>query len=243
MQEAMFGEFMGTLVLILLGNGVVAGALLKHSKSEGAGWIVITGGWAFAVMAGVFTAAACGSNAAHINPAVTLGFALATGNWTDVVPFITAQMLGAFVGAVLVWLHFYPHWAKTQETELKLACFCTSPAIPNKLANILSEVIATFVLVFVVAAISSKRATAIGAPTVGVGPYLVGSLVWGIGMSLGGTTGYAINPARDFGPRLAHALLPIAGKGDSGWNYALVPVVGASIGGLLAGALIRMLHL
>ena len=243
LQAAMFGEFMGTLVLILLGNGVVAGALLKESKSEGAGWIVITGGWAFAVMAGVFTAAACGSSGAHLNPAITLGFALATGAWANVIPFIAAQMLGAFVGAVLVWVHFYPHWAKTPDVKAKLACFCTSPAIPNKPANLLSEIIATFVLVLVVAAISSKRATAIGTPSTGVGPYLVASLVWGIGMSLGGTTGYAINPARDFGPRVAHALLPIAGKGTSEWSYAAVPVVGASLGGMMAGALIYLLRL
>jgi len=243
MHEVMFGEFIGTLILVLLGNGVVAGVLLKGSKSEGAGWIVITAGWAFAVMAGVFTAAACGSSAAHLNPAITLAFALASGDWAKVAPMIAAQLLGAFAGAVLVWVHFYPHWAKTPDQEAKLACFCTSPAIRNTPANLASEIIATFVLAFVVAAISSKRASAIGVPTTGLGPYLVGSLVWGIGMSLGGTTGYAINPARDFGPRLAHAILPIAGKGNSDWSYALVPIVGASLGGLLAGLLIHLLHL
>jgi len=242
MQEIMLGEFIGTLILVLLGNGVVAGVLLKGSKSEGAGWIVITAGWAFAVMAGVFTAAACGSNAAHLNPAITLAFALSSGDWAKVAPMIAAQLLGAFAGAVLVWIHFYPHWAKTLDREAKRACFCTSPAIRNTPANLVSEIIATFVLVFVVAAISSKRASAIGVPTRGLGPYLVGSLVWGIGMSLGGTTGYAINPARDMGPRLAHAVLPISGKGSSDWSYALIPILGPILGGLFAGGLIRLLH-
>jgi glycerol uptake facilitator protein len=243
MHEILLGEFMGTLILVLLGNGVVAGVSLERSKSAGAGWIVITAGWAFAVMAGVFTAAACGSNAAQLNPAITLGFALASGDWTKAAPMILAQLLGAFAGACLVWVHFYPHWAQTRDEGSKRACFCTSPAIRNTPANMASEMIATFVLVFVVAAISSKRATAIGVPTGGLGPYLVGSLVWGIGMSLGGTTGYAINPARDFGPRLAHALLPISGKSNSDWSYAVVPIVGPSLGGLFAGALIRFLHL
>ncbi len=168
MQEIMFGEFMHTLILILLGNGVVAGVLLKESKSEGAGWIVITAGWAFGVMAGVFRAAACGSSAAHLNPAITLAFALASGDWAKVAPMIAAQVLGAFAGAVLVWVHFYPHWAKTLDKEAKLVCFCTSPAIRNTTANLASEMVATFV-VFVVAAISSKRASAIGVPTTGLG--------------------------------------------------------------------------
>ena len=243
MHEILLGEFMGTLILVLLGNGVVAGVSLERSKSAGAGWIVITAGWAFAVMAGVFTAAACGSNAAQLNPAITLGFALTSGDWTKAAPMILAQLLGAFAGAFLVWVHYFPHWAQTKDEESKRACFCTGPAIRNMPANMASEIIATFVLVFVVAAISSKRATAIGVPTAGLGPYLVASLVWGIGMSLGGTTGYAINPARDLGPRLAHAVLPIAGKGNSDWSYALVPILGPSLGGLFAGALIRFLHL
>ena len=156
MHEILLGEFIGTLILVLLGNGVVAGVLLKGSKAEGGGWIVITAGWAFAVMAGVFTAAACGSNAAHLNPAITLGFALASGDWTKAAPMIVAQLLGAFAGACLVWVHFYPHWAKTTDYRAKLDCFCTSPAIRNTPANLASEMIATFVLVFVVAAISSK---------------------------------------------------------------------------------------
>jgi glycerol uptake facilitator protein len=204
--------------------------------------MVITAGWAFAVMAGVFTAIACGSSAAHLNPAVTIGFAVASGDWSNVLPFIAAQMLGAFVGAALVWLHYHPHWAVTPDTGAKLACFSTGPAIRKPVANLLSEAIGTFVLVFVVAAIFSKRSWATGVSP-GLGPYLVGSLIWGIGLSLGGTTGYAINPARDLGPRLAHAVLPISGKGDSDWSYAAVPVVGPVIGGALAGLLVRTLGL
>ena len=239
MTSPFLGEFLGTMMLILLGDGVVAGVLLKRSKSEGTGWIVITAGWAFAVMAGVFTAIACGSNDAHLNPAVTLGFAVRWGNFSKVAPYFAAQLLGAFVGGALVWLHYLPHWKETPEPSFKLACFCTAPAIRRLIPNLVSEIIATFVLVFVVGAIFS-RSIATTAPG-SLGPYLVGSLVWGIGLSLGGTTGYAINPARDFGPRLAHALLPIAGKGPSDWSYAHVPVIGPLLGGVLAGGLLRLL--
>jgi glycerol uptake facilitator protein len=235
-----FGEFMGTLILILLGDGVVAGVLLKRSKAEGAGWMVITAGWAFAVMAGVFVAIACGSSDAHLNPAVTLGFAVSSGDFAKVGPYIVAQMAGAFLGAALVWVQFLPHWKETPDQGLKLAVFCTAPAIRNFVANLVSEIIGTFVLVFVVGAIFSK-AVAAGGPAAGLGPYLVGALVWGIGLSLGGTTGYAINPARDLGPRLAHAVLPIAGKGGADWGYASVPVIGPLIGGGLAGALLRVI--
>jgi glycerol uptake facilitator protein len=231
---------MGTFFLILLGDGVVANVLLKHSKAEGAGWMVVTSGWAFAVVAGVFVAIACGSPDAHLNPAVTLGFAISTGSFTKVLPFFVSQVLGAFVGATLVWLHFLPHWSVTDNADLKLACFCTMPAIRKFLANLLSEVIGTFVLVFVVGAIFSKPVSGAGF-SAGIGPYLVGVLVWSIGLSLGGTTGYAINPARDFGPRLAHALLPIAGKAGSDWRYALVPIVGPLTGGALAGCALRMI--
>ncbi len=239
MTSPFLGEFMGTLVLILLGDGVVAGVLLKRSKAENAGWIVITTGWALAVMAGVFTAIACGSKDAHINPAVTLGFAVSTGDFHKVGPYIAAQMLGAIVGAALVWLHFLPHWKETVDPSAKLAVFSTTPAIRNTTANLISEIIGTMVLVFVVGAIFSRAVAATG-PAAGLGPYLVGSLVWGIGLSLGGTTGYAINPARDLGPRIAHAILPIAGKGSSDWGYAPIPVLGPLVGGALAGVLIRM---
>jgi glycerol uptake facilitator len=240
MTSPFLGEFLGTMILILLGNGVVAGVLLKRSKAEGGGWIVITAGWAFAVMAGVFTAIACGSSDAHLNPAVTLGFAVRTGDFSKVAPYLTAQLLGALVGAALMWLHYLPHWKETPDAPTKLACFCTAPAIRTMIPNLLSEIIGTFVLVFVVGAIFSKSVGATG-PAAGLGPYLVGSLVWGIGLSLGGTTGYAINPARDFGPRLAHSILPIAGKGGADWGYASVPVIGPLVGGALAGWLLRIL--
>ena len=242
MAARCLGEFMGTLVLILLGNGVVANVLLKRSKAEGAGWMVITSGWAFAVMAGVFTAVACGSSDAHLNPAVTLGFAVSSGSFAKVLPYSVAQILGAFAGATLVWLHFLPHWKETGDPDFKLACFCTIPAIRKFGANLFSEILATLVLVLVVGAIFSKRVAAAG-PASALGPYLVAALVWGIGLSLGGTTGYAINPARDFGPRLAHSVLPIANKGGSDWSYAAVPVIGPLIGGALAGLLIRVIGL
>ncbi|MFZ0737708.1 MAG: MIP/aquaporin family protein [Candidatus Acidiferrales bacterium] len=241
MRSPLLGEFLGTLVMVLLGDGVVAGVLLKRSKAEASGWMVITAGWAFAVMAGVFTAIACGSIDAYLNPAVTLGFAVSSGNFDKFFPYLAAQVLGAFAGATLVWLHFLPHWKETPDAASKRACFCTAPAIRNALANLISEIVATLVLVFVIAAILSKPVAATG-PASGLAPYLVASLVWGIGLSLGGTTGYAINPARDFGPRLAHAILPIAGKGNSDWSYASIPIAGPLIGGALAGVLIRWIR-
>ncbi|MGH9564016.1 MAG: MIP/aquaporin family protein [Terracidiphilus sp.] len=241
MVSPFFGEFMGTLVLILLGDGVVAGVLLKRSKAEGAGWIVITAGWAFAVMAGVFASIACGSKDAFINPAVTLGFAISSGNYAKLIPLVTAQMLGAFAGATLVWLHFLPHWKETSDTSIKLAVFCTAPAIRNVAANLVSEIIGTFVLVFIAGAIFSKALSKEGL-AVGLAPYLVGCLVWAIGLSLGGTTGYAINPARDLGPRIAHAVLPVAGKGNSDWGYAGIPVFGPIIGASFAGFLLHVLR-
>ena len=240
MTSPLLGEFLGTMILVLLGDGVVAAVLLKRSKAEGSGWMVITTGWAFAVMAGVFTAIACGSSDAHLNPAVTIGFAMRDGNFAKFAPYLVAQMLGAITGAALVWLHYFPHWKETPDTTAKLGCFCTAPAIRNAATNLLSEIIATFVLVFVVGAIFSKSVSATG-PVAGLGPYLVGSLVWGIGLSLGGPTGYAINPARDLGPRIAHAILPIAGKGGSDWGYAPIPVIGPLVGGTLAGVLLRVL--
>src|SRR5277367_814029 len=241
MSARFFGEFMGTAVLILLGNGVVANVVLKRSKAEGAGWGAIAAGWAFAVMCGVFTAIACGSPDAHLNPAVTLGMAIISGDFSKFWPFLVAQLLGAIVGATFVWLHFLPHWRQTEDPGLKLGCFSTSPAIWNVGANLLSEIIGTFVLVTVVAAIFSKKVALLG-PAAGLGPYLVGVLVWAIGLSLGGTTGYAINPARDLGPRIAHFLLPIPGKRDSDWSYAPIPVVGPLIGAAAAGALIRFVQ-
>lgn len=232
-MQAFLGELIGTMTLILLGNGVVACVALKGSYGENGGWIVITTGWGLAVLCAVIVALAVGSNA-HLNPAVTIGVGIATGNWSGAGAYIAGQFLGALLGAVLVWLHYLPHWARTDNAAGKRACFCTSPAVRNAPANLLSEVIGTFVLVFVAGAISSDNLSPNGlAP--GFGPFLVGLLVWGIGLSLGGPTGYAINPARDLGPRLAHALLPIAGKGGSGWDYAPIPVIGPVIGGALAG--------
>ena len=239
MPAAVLGEFMGTFTMIVLGDGVVAGVLLKKSKAENSGWIVITAGWAFAVLCGVFVANACGSSDAHLNPAVTMGFAVRSGDFSKFGPYVVAQLLGAFCGALLVWIHYLPHWRETPDPALKLACFCTGPAIRNAAANLTSEIIATFLLVFVIGAIFSKAVAGAGFSS-GIGTYLVASLVWGIGLSLGGTTGYAINPARDLGPRLAHSLLPIAGKGASDWGYAGIPVVGPLIGGALAGFLMQV---
>jgi glycerol uptake facilitator protein len=238
MHTAFTGELLGTMMLILFGDGVVACVLLQQSKGQNSGWIVITAGWAFGVVAGVMTAIATGSPDAHINPAVTLGFAIVSGDFSKIATYIPAQLIGAFIGGVLVWLAYLPHWEKTTEAGLKLAVFCTGPAIRNVGANLVCEIIGTFALVFVVAAIFSKQVTGTGL-TPGLGPFLVGILVWGIGLSLGGPTGYAINPARDLGPRIAHAVLPIAGKGGSDWEYSWIPVVGPLAGAVITGILIK----
>jgi glycerol uptake facilitator protein len=233
------GELLGTMMLIILGDGVVAGVLLKNSKAENSGWIVITAGWAFAVSIGVYIATAFGSADAHLNPAVTLGFAIVSGDYSKIASYVPAQFIGAFLGAVVVWLHYLPHWEKTADPGLKLGVFCTAPAIRNSGANLLSEIIGTLVLVAGIGAIfSSAVKGTLGIPA-GLGPYLVGILIWSIGMSLGGTTGYAINPARDLGPRIAHAVLPIAGKGGSDWGYSWVPVVGPLIGCAIAAVLLK----
>ncbi|KLI75083.1 glycerol uptake facilitator [Lacticaseibacillus zeae DSM 20178 = KCTC 3804] len=224
------GEFIGTFVLILLGDGVVAGVSLNKSKANGAGWVAITLGWGLAVTMGVYTAAFLGP--AHLNPAVTVAFA-AIGKfpWAWVMPFIIAQLLGALLGAAAVWLHYYPHWAATKDPAATLGVFATGPAIRSYAANFISEFIGTAVLIFGLLAFTK------GKWTDGLNPIGVGILITAIGLSLGGTTGYAINPARDLGPRLAHAILPIANKGDSDWPYAWVPVLGPLAGGV-AGALI-----
>ena len=235
MHGPLLGEFMGTMVLILLGDGVVANVLLKKSKGEGSGWIVITTGWGLAVTAGIFTAIACGSPGAHINPAVTLAVALLSHNWTTVVPFWIAQFAGAFVGATLVWLAYLPHWEQTPDQGAKLGIFCTAPAIRNLPENTLTEIIATTTLVGVGFAFGASGVSKTGLPP-GFAPYLWGMLVWVLGLCLGGPTGYAMNPARDFGPRMAHFILPIAGKGKSDFGYALVPIVGPLIGGALGAA-------
>ena len=233
------GEIIGTMLLILLGDGVVAGVLLNKSKSQNGGWIVITVAWAMAVFVGAYSVATI--SGAHLNPAVTIGLAVAGKfSWGDVPLYIIAQFIGAFIGATLVWLHYYPHWGETPDQGAKLGVFCTGPAIRNTMWNLISEIIGTFVLVFGILAI--KGFTVTGMPGAAVSPGALGILpvallVLVIGLSLGGTTGYAINPARDLGPRIMHAILPIAGKGDSDWGYSWIPVVGPIIGGALGGLL------
>lgn len=228
------------MLLVILGDGVVANVVLNKTKGQNSGWIVITAGWAFGVTVAVY---AVGSfSGAHLNPAVTIAMAsLGKLAWTSVPIYITAQMLGAFLGAAVVWLAYLPHWPVTESRASKLAVFCTAPAIRNTTANLVTEIIGTFVLVLgVLAILTPKNLNPEHGWNVGFGPWLVGVLVWAIGLSLGGPTGYAINPARDLGPRLAHALLPIAGKGKSDWDYAWIPVVGPVIGGLTAALLYKI---
>jgi glycerol uptake facilitator protein len=225
------GEVVGTAVLILLGDGVVAGVLLNKSKSQNAGWVVITWAWGLAVFAGVLTSLAVTDGVAHLNPAVTIGLAaIDATEWSDVPQLIAGQFLGAFIGATLVWLAYLPHWEATDDPGLKLAVFSTGPAIRNPVTNLITEIIGTFMLVLGVVALGHASVAALG-------PLGVALLVVGIGMSLGGPTGYAINPARDLGPRIMHFILPIAGKGDSDWGYSWIPVVGPIIGGVI-GALV-----
>ncbi|WP_227370740.1 MIP/aquaporin family protein [Halomonas sp. M20] len=222
------GELFGTMILIIFGGGVVAGVVLKRSKAEASGWIVITFGWGLGVAMAIY--AVGDISGAHINPAVTVGLAvIGEFSWALVPAYISGQMIGAFIGAVVVWLHYYPHWQVTEDKDAKLAVFCTDPAIPHTPSNLMSEIIGTFVLVLSVLAIGANEFTE------GLNPLIIGLLVLAIGLSLGGTTGYAINPARDLGPRLAHFLLPVAGKGGSNWKYAWIPVVGPLIGGASGG--------
>jgi glycerol uptake facilitator protein len=236
-MDNLLGEFLGTMFLIILGNGVVANVLLNKSKGQNAGWIVITTGWAMAVMVGVFVAQSAGAPQADINPAVTIGKWLILGVYTPVQALMTivAEIAGAFVGAVIVFFIYYLHWGETADPGLKLAVHSTGPAIRNTPWNFVTELLGTMVLLIGVGAIFSGATG--GNPATGLGPYLVGMLVWGIGLSLGGPTGYAINPARDLGPRIAHAILPIPGKGSSDWGYGWIPVVAPLIGGVL-GALV-----
>jgi glycerol uptake facilitator protein len=236
MPTTVLGEFVGMTTLMLFGDGVVANVLLAKSKGQGGGWIAITTGWAVAVLLGILVASALGAPG-ELNPAVTVANVLLGARTThDAAWHIAAQFAGALVGATLVWLQYLPHWRETKEPEVKLGVFCNAPAIRHAPANLGAEIVGTFALVFVANAVAQAVtiASPIGeAPSPLVGA-LVGALVWGIGLSLGGSTGYAINPARDLGPRIAHALLPIAGKGGSDWGYAWIPVVGPVIGGALA---------
>jgi glycerol uptake facilitator protein len=229
---SIFGaETIGTAILILLGDGVVAAVLLNRSKAQNGGWVVIALGWGMAVAIAVF---AIGQfSGAHINPAFTLGTAvIGDTDWGDVPKYFGGEFLGAFIGACLVWAAYSNHWADTEDPGLKLAVFCTAPAIRNPVANFITEVIGTFLLLFGILALVANEDTV----ATGLVPLLVGFIVLAIGLSLGGPTGYAINPARDLAPRIAHFLLPIAGKGPSDWGYAWIPVVAPCVGGVL-GAL------
>jgi glycerol uptake facilitator protein len=227
-------ETIGTALLILLGDGVVAAVLLNKSKAQNSGWIVITFGWGFGVMAGAYAVGQF--SGAHLNPAVTFGLWV-NGNIDggDVPKYLIGEFLGAFAGAILVWAAYYVHWAETEDPGLKLSVFCTGPAIRNYPANLVTEIIGTFVLVFGILAIVGNASIGLTETGSGLNLLLVAFLVVGIGLSLGGPTGYAINPARDLGPRIIHAILPIPGKGTSDWEYAWVPVVGPLIGGTLGG--------
>ncbi len=227
------GEFIGTATLILLGDGIVAGVLLAKSKAYDAGWVAITVAWGLAVFAGIIVAASLGDKDGHLNPAFTFAAVMMTGHSERLLTYIPAQILGGLVGGILVWLFYCAHWPLTEDKGKKLGVFCTIPAVRHYASNFFCEVVGTFVLVVIASSFSSKALTVgVSAPT--LGPTLVGALVWAFGLSLGGTTGYAINPARDLGPRIAHAILPIPGKGDSDWSYSWVPVFGPFVGAALA---------
>ncbi len=241
MYNNLLGEFLGTTVLVLFGCGVVANVCLKKSKAEGSGWMVITTGWGIAVTCGIFMAEACGSVQADINPAVTLAKTMMNIYTVPHALFtMGVQFAGAFIGAFLVYLYYYPYWKETPDEATKLGVFCTSPAIRSMGNALFCEITGALVLIVVVLAIFKELD---GYMASKYGPYLVGLLVWGIGLSLGGTTGYAINPARDLGPRLVHAVVPIQGKGGSDWGYAWVPVAGPFIGGGIAFILSRIFGL
>jgi glycerol uptake facilitator protein len=227
-------EFFGTLLLVLLGNGVVAGVSLRSTKSENAGYLTVAIAWGLAVMMSIYAVGRI--SGAHLNPAVTLALVIVGDFPGDMlIGYILAQFAGAFTGAVLVWLHYLPHWASTEGTEKKLGTFCTGPAIRSAPNNLFSEILATIVLTLAILFIGANKYTE------GFNPIAVGALITTIGLSLGGTTGFAINPARDLGPRIAHALLPIPGKGNSDWGYSWIPVVGPMIGGALGALIFKLL--
>lgn len=233
-------ELIGTAFLVILGDGVVANVALARSKGNNGGWIVIATGWGLAVMVAVYAVGTI--SGAHLNPAVTIGLA-SVGKFelAKVAGYIFAQIAGAILGAVIVWLTYLPHWKETNDPATKLGVFCTAPAIRHSSSNLICEIIGTAVLVFGVLAIPSTNNLAAEGWSTGFGPLLVGLLVFSIGLSLGGPTGYAINPARDLGPRIAHAMLPIAGKGGSDWGYSWIPVVGPIIGGVLGAVIHKVL--
>lgn len=244
-MQAFVAEFAGTMILIILGDGVVANVVLERTKGNKGGWIVITTGWGLAVALAVYCVGRISGG--HLNPAVSIGLAaIGEFEWSLVGPYIVAQMLGATLGAVVVWMAYLPHFAATEDRGAKLAVFCTGPEIRSIGANFLTEVIGTAMLLVGVLGIAANADELVGTAggvdlsavfSTGLNPLLVGFLVWGIGLSLGGPTGYAINPARDLGPRIAHALLPIPNKGGSDWGYALVPILGPIVGGVLGAVL------
>ncbi len=240
-------EAVGTMILLLLGDGVVANVLLARSKGQNSGWLVITVGWGVAVTVAVYSVGRI--SGAHLNPAVTIGLAtIGAFPWENVAGYVAAQMVGAFLGAVLVWLAYLPHWRLTEDPAAKLAVFCTGPAVQHPAANVVTEVIGTAMLLFGVLAIGANAQGWTQAGDVDLSqvfsralqPLLVGILVLGVGISLGGPTGYAINPARDLGPRIAHAVLPIAGKGPSDWSYSWIPIVAPLVGGIMGAALYNL---
>jgi glycerol uptake facilitator protein len=240
-MSALLAEMFGTTILILLGDGVVANVVLQRTKGFNSGWIVITTGWALAVTIAVYCV--IGISGAHLNPAVTIALAtIGTFPWAKVPGYIVAQIMGGFLGGILVWLQYLPHWGATTDADAKLAVFSTMPAIRSSGANLIAEILGGFMLVFALLAVISPGNFTPGSDLAkGFGPMLVGAIVAAIGLSLGGPTGYAINPARDLGPRIAHALLPIDGKRDSDWGYAWVPILGPIIGGVLGALLYHVL--
>jgi glycerol uptake facilitator protein len=233
-MTSFLAEIIGTMLLIILGDGVVGGVVLKETKSNNSGWIVITFGWGLAVAIAAYSVGKY--SGAHLNPALTLALAtIGKFDWANVPTYIAAQFIGGFIGAVIVYLHYLPHWERTEDKDAKLSVFCCMPAIRNPIANFISEVIGTFVLVLGILAIGANEFAQ------GLNPLIVGFLVVSIGLSLGGTTGYAINPARDLAPRIAHFLLPIPNKRDSDWGYAWIPVVAPMVGGLLGAVIYQSL--
>lgn len=236
MVDGFVGELVGTATLLLFGTGVNANVTLTKSKGQGSDWTVITSAWGFGVLFGVLVAVSLGAPG-HLNPAVTIGMAISANDFSYVGTYMLAQLLGAMIGSGLAWAAYFPHWAETEDPAAKLGVFSTSPAIRNLPANFVSEVIGTLALLFVIVAIASQ---AVAMPSY-LAPVVVALLVWGVGLSLGGSTGYAINPARDLGPRIMHAILPIPGKGGSDWSYSIVPVLGPIAGGAIAVVIAKAL--
>lgn len=233
-MEEFVSEMLGTMILIILGDGVVANVVLKKTKAENSGWMVISTGWALAVTIPVFIFG--NISGAHFNPAVTIGMAfIGSFPWSNVGIYIAAQLIGAFLGAIIVWIYYRPHFNATEDKEAKLAVFCTQPAIRDIYSNFICEFIGTFILVFAILGVGNTKMIN------GLSPIVVGGIIWAIGLTLGGTTGYAINPVRDLGPRIAHYILPIKDKGSSDWKYALIPVAAPICGGIVGALLYKLI--